>query len=650
MPANTDTKDKVLLVSFDFVPSPSGMSCWVADEIKTLSSYYQLDVLSLKNEDLSHIERFHGARLLRVPVGTGPFLEKIKTFQRALKRQLDSEEYRLCHFSSVWEGMILTSQKGSSGYKLIYEVHSLPSVDFKTLYPGEAPEVEHSYPLKQQEERCLSLADFIVAGSELLKNHLIERGISADKIEVVRPMIDLAPFEKVESGDRQTGTILYLGSLLPWQGIPSMLRAIAELPHGLPVKVHLICPPDDPFRKEVLGKIQMLGLARKVEMIDPVEFEQLGKLVARADVCVAPLSNHEHNRLAASTPQKLFVYMACSRAIVASSQPVALEIIENGVHGLLYPPGDFKGLAASLKKLLLDRDLAVRLGNQARLHLEDSFSLKGSMKQLTGIYQRLIGSVSQPPEFNPLDQADPDTMPRISEILGSESLETDPDTSPHPKSLIDGRGKFSADTTPIPIKNLQLPETNPNIAGQTVGLDDPAKETGPALMKAGTEPGTDPEIPEPGTDPEIPEPGTDPVIPEPGTDPARPPSTADTDPDLQTQDDLVFLSVDDEDTAPRSNPDGWQVLEASLVTLPEQESDSTETEPVKGRFLLGGPPFPVKSEEPEPIETSRKKKATDTTPTNLDFISDADVELIDGDSGDKEPRDKDATDPEVGKQ
>ncbi len=634
MPLDTDKKDKVLLVSFDYVPSPSGMSCWVSEEIKRLADYYQLDVLSLKNEDLSHIERFHGARLLRVPVGTGPFLEQIKTFQRALKRQLDSEEYSLCHFSSVWEGMILTSQKGSANYKLIYEVHSLPSVDFKTLYPSEAPEVEHSYPLKQQEERCLSLADFIVAGSELMKSHLIDRGISADKIEVVRPMIDLAQFENIDSVDRQAGTILYLGSLLPWQGVPSMLRAIAELPHGLPVKVHIICPPDDPFRKEVLGKIQMLGLARKVEMIDPVELDQLGKLVARADICVAPLSNHEHNRLAASTPQKLFVYMACRRAIVASRQPVVNEIIENGVHGLLYPPGDFKGLAESLKKLLLDRDLATRLGNRARLHLEDSFSLKSSMKQLTRIYQKLIGKVSQPPVAESLDQPDPDTMPRIKDQSGSETSEPDPDTSPHPKSRIDGRGKFSADTTPIPIKNLPLPETNPNIAGPLTGQADSAAKTDPALNKK-------------ETDPNIDGPGADTQIAEPGTDPSLPSGSDDTDPGLQTQDELVFQSVDDEDTAPRPNPDGWQVVEASSVALPEQESDSTETDPVKGRFLLGGPPFPVESEEPEPIDASRKKKASDTTPTNLDFVSDADVELIDTESGDKKPSDKDTTDPEV---
>ena len=92
---------KVLYATFEHIPAPTGTACWSAEVIKLLAQHFDLDSLSLKSEDLSHIERFHRARLLRVPLGAGSFLEGVKAFQRALNRQLDSEEYNCCQFTSI---------------------------------------------------------------------------------------------------------------------------------------------------------------------------------------------------------------------------------------------------------------------------------------------------------------------------------------------------------------------------------------------------------------------------------------------------------------------------------------------------------------------------------------------------------------------
>jgi len=566
----TDKKKKVLLVAFEQIPSPRGLSCWLTEEIKLLAGRYNLDVLSLKSEDLSHIERLHGARLLRVPVGEGAFLERIKTFQRAIRRQLDSEDYAVCHFLSIWGGLVLAARKAEATFKLLYEVHSLPSIDFKVLHPGEAPLVEHSFPLKQQEEHCLAAADQVIAGSELIRRHLIGRGVPAESVTLVRPSLDLDPFDKLGEVPRQPGTILYLGSLAPWQGVPSLLKAVAELPHGLPLRLHLVCPGDDPFRKEVLGKIQMLGLARRAELIDTPPVEQIPGLVARADVCVAPFSNHVHNRLAASTPHKLMVYMACRRPIVASRQTTVTEIVEDGVQAVLYPPGDAHALSTAIKKLLLDRDLGTRLGNQARLRLEELATPKRARQALSGVYRRLVGGVFEAAhDTDKLEMpaaSETDTQPRISE--GGESGQQAPEVT--------------EDTV-----TLQLRDGQP--------LTDPASQSA-------VEP--------------------------------PPPPTSDTDPNgqqLPTQDDLVFKSVDDEDTAPRRNPDGWQVMELSGVDLPFEDDREAGEDRKKGRWLLGGPPFPV-GPDTEGLEDEKHqeltRRADAATPENLQMLPDSDVRLI----------------------
>jgi len=577
-------KSKILLVVFDRIPAASGLSGWVREEIEFLSGRYDIDVLSLKSEDLSHIERFHGARLLRVPVGTGPFLAQIKAFQRALSRQLDSEEYSLCHFTSVWEGMVLVSRKNDAKYKLLYEVHSLPSIDFKALYPDQAPQVEHSYPLKQQEERCLSMADHVLAGSELMKKHLVGRGVAQDKITLIRPTVDAARFD-LEGVPRQPGSVLYLGSLAPWQGIHSLLMAIAELPHNLPVKLQLVCPAEDPFRKEILGKIQILGLARKAEVIDADLLEDIASRVAAADVCVAPLSNHEHNRRAASTPRKLFVYMACRRPLVSSRQPVVEEIINDGTHGLLYPPGDSHSLADAIKKLLLDRELATTLGNKARLHLEENLSLEDATNSLRAIYRHLSGRTRDTDKSSVVISTDTDTQPGIEDTASAAPVTTEADTSPHSTEAPPGATQVTEDTVPIPLANA-------GHAGKSRPLPD-----------------TDP------SPPPVPAEGQTPV------------------PREGTQEDIVFRSVDDEDTAPRRSPENWQVMELSLVSLPSKKPEREEESEKAGKWLLGGPPYRVKSEDEGDTEKLFKaptRRADQTKPDGLDLLDDSDVQLIDG--------------------
>ncbi|HEX4620322.1 MAG TPA: hypothetical protein VH208_02040, partial [Myxococcaceae bacterium] len=62
---------RLLLCTFDVIPAPSGTSRRVTEYLKGLSDRFNVVVLSAKTPDVSHIEKYQGARLLRVPVGTG---------------------------------------------------------------------------------------------------------------------------------------------------------------------------------------------------------------------------------------------------------------------------------------------------------------------------------------------------------------------------------------------------------------------------------------------------------------------------------------------------------------------------------------------------------------------------------------------------
>ena len=76
---------RLLLCSFDVIPGPSGSSRRLTEYLKALPDRFSVVVLSVKTPDHSHIEKYEGARLLRVPVGAGDLASRIQGLTRELQ-------------------------------------------------------------------------------------------------------------------------------------------------------------------------------------------------------------------------------------------------------------------------------------------------------------------------------------------------------------------------------------------------------------------------------------------------------------------------------------------------------------------------------------------------------------------------------------
>jgi glycosyltransferase involved in cell wall biosynthesis len=76
--------------------------------------------------------------------------------------------------------------------------------------------------------------------------------------------------------------------------------------------------------------------------------------------------------------------------VVASRLGSMAEVVNDQINGLHFAPGDEDDLAKKLCMVLHDKELAERLGNQARLTYLDKYTPSKNYQKLIDIYRQAI--------------------------------------------------------------------------------------------------------------------------------------------------------------------------------------------------------------------------------------------------------------------
>jgi len=78
--------------------------------------------------------------------------------------------------------------------------------------------------------------------------------------------------------------------------------------------------------------------------------------------------------------------MAAGRPVVASAVDGLAEVVEDGVTGLLVPPGDSAALAAALIDLLQHPAKAVEMGRRGKARVRELFSVERYRESILAAY------------------------------------------------------------------------------------------------------------------------------------------------------------------------------------------------------------------------------------------------------------------------
>ena len=134
-------------------------------------------------------------------------------------------------------------------------------------------------------------------------------------------------------------------------------------------------------------------LVASVQLLDPtstwLRFDgwanDMDDRITRASVVVLPTTGSESLNITALEA------MARRRPVVASSRGGLVEVVDDGVSGLLVPPGDEIALAGAIESLLGDRDLADTMGQAGRRRALSRFSRGPYADAWNRIYEQTVG-------------------------------------------------------------------------------------------------------------------------------------------------------------------------------------------------------------------------------------------------------------------
>lgn len=141
--------------------------------------------------------------------------------------------------------------------------------------------------------------------------------------------------------------VLFVGRLVPYKGVPVLLRAVAEARRSDP-GVRLYVAGRGPEEAGLRRQSRELGLESVVRFLGFVPDATLSVLYRSVDVVACPsISPLE------STATALEESAAVGTPILGSDLPGASESLPNdGIHGLLVPPGNVPAVAGGLLRLL----------------------------------------------------------------------------------------------------------------------------------------------------------------------------------------------------------------------------------------------------------------------------------------------------------
>jgi glycosyltransferase involved in cell wall biosynthesis len=219
----------------------------------------------------------------------------------------------------------------------------------------------------------------VITLSQRLKEYFIKNGIKNEsKVKVIRSGVDIEKFnplnqkmmtlenELFETNNNDDKIILYFGPLSTFRGVDTLLATIPKITKKIPSARLILLARGFLSTREERKLEKMAKNIKSVQVIKGIlKYETLVSYLGLANVVVLPFKFWPQ----VECPLTLLEAMAMEKPVITTKVGAIPEIIVNNENGILVPPKKHEVLAEAIVELLNDKELALKIGENARKYV-----------------------------------------------------------------------------------------------------------------------------------------------------------------------------------------------------------------------------------------------------------------------------------------
>jgi starch synthase len=344
-----------------------------------------------------------GHRAWDAMAGDAPHLSALRAMSIDLSMTAGAEGAELVH-SHTWYANLAGHLS-----KLTYDIPHVATVhSLEPLRPWKAEQLGGGYALSSWCERvALESADAVIAVSEGMRRDVLEAypALDPDRVRVIYNGIDAEQYRPDRGTDvlerwgvdASAPSVVFVGRITRQKGVPYLVEAALQVDPAAQIVLCAGAPDTPEIAEEVRSGVERLraergGVIWIEEMLPKSDVIQL---LSHATVFACP-----------SIYEPLGIVnleaMACETAVVASAVGGIVEVVDDGVTGLLVPldlePGSLQprdragfvaGLAAGINELVRDADRAAEMGRAGRERAVERVAWPAIAEQTSALYRSL---------------------------------------------------------------------------------------------------------------------------------------------------------------------------------------------------------------------------------------------------------------------
>ena len=249
----------------------------------------------------------------------------------------------------------------------------------------------HGYYRKYLFSDVMGWGKRVIVLSNVIARHMIEDfSVPHERIKLIPRSVDLEKFKYLDPKikRKEDFNVGIIGRITPLKGHLHFIKAMARISRLVPrLKIWII--GDAPASKEAY-KEELQILVRRLGLWHCTEFlgtqRDIPGILEHLDVVVLATTTHE------AFGRVVIEAQAAGVPVVATKVGGVIDIIEDGINGLLVPPADAKSMAEATMRIFKDAQFARELAENAYAKVKEKYNLELMVKNTLDVYQELLNN------------------------------------------------------------------------------------------------------------------------------------------------------------------------------------------------------------------------------------------------------------------